>query len=80
MFISCEESQIIRNVNFLYYNKRRFCFNAMQYHFCLVTKRTIRFRIELELNWFAFQQNSLKTEVSVISLGTPLVKGSILAI
>ena len=55
MFIFREESQILRDVDFLYSNKRCLCFNVLQHHFCLIAERTIRFRVKLELHRFDFQ-------------------------
>ena len=51
MLIFREASEILRDVNFLYCNKRCLCFNALQHHFCLIAERAVRFRVELKLNW-----------------------------
>ena len=55
MFIFREESQILRDVDFLYSNKRGFRSDTLQHALGLVAERTIRFRVELELHRFGFQ-------------------------
>ncbi len=62
MFIFREESEILCDVNLLYCNKRCLCFNALQHHFCLIAERAVRFRVELELYGFAFQQNCFEVK------------------
>ena len=51
MFIFREESQILCDVDFLYCNKRCLRADTLQHALCFVAERTIRFRVELELNW-----------------------------
>ena len=55
MLIFREESQIFRDVNFLYRNKRCLRTDFLEYRLCLVTKLAIRFCVELKLNRFGFQ-------------------------
>ena len=61
-----EEPQIPRDVNVFHRNKRCLRSYPLQYRFRLITKRTFRFRIELKLNRFSFQQNRLKAELKHI--------------
>ena len=68
MFIFCEQSQIFGDVDLLNRNKRCFCFDALQRDLCLVTERTIGFRVELKLHRFGFHQNRLKAQVKFIFL------------
>lgn len=51
MFIFRKESQILRNVNFFYCNKRCLRSDTLQHALCFVAERTIRFRVKLELDW-----------------------------
>ena len=51
MFIFREESQILCDVDFLYSNKRCLRSDTLQHALCFVAERTIRLRVELELNW-----------------------------
>ena len=55
MFIFREESQILRDVDFLYSNKRCLRSDTLQHALCIVAERTIRFRVKLELHRFGFQ-------------------------
>lgn len=55
MFISCEESEIFRNVNFFYCNKRCLRSDTLQHALGIVAERTIRFRVKLELHRFGSQ-------------------------
>ena len=51
MFIFRKESQILRNVNFFYCNKRCLRSDTLQHSLCLVAERTVWLRVELELDW-----------------------------
>ena len=55
MFIFREKSQILRDINLFYRNKRSLRSDTLQHTLCLVTERTIRFRVELELHRVGFQ-------------------------
>ncbi len=51
MLIFCEQSDVFRDVNLFYDNKRCPRSYTLQHFLCLITKRTIRFRVKLKLNW-----------------------------
>ena len=68
MFIFREESQILRDVDFLYCNKRCLRSDTLQHALCIVAERTIRFRVELELHWFAFQQDCFEVKFANIKI------------
>ena len=51
MLIFREESDIPRDVNVFYRNKRCPRADFLECHLCFVTERAIRFGIKLELNW-----------------------------
>ena len=48
MFIFREESQILRNVNFLYCNKPCLRSDTLQHALGIIAERTIRLRVKLE--------------------------------
>ena len=56
MFIFREESEVLRDVNFFYCNSRCLRSDTLQHALCIVTERTIRFRVELEVYRFGFQR------------------------
>ena len=68
MLIFREESEILRDVNFFYCNNRGFRFDILQHCLCLITERTIWFRVELELYRLGLQKNRLKAEIKFIFL------------
>ena len=78
MFIFRKESQILRNVNFFYCNKRCLRSDTLQHALCLVAERTIRFRVKLELHRFGSQSfnctlrsNSVRIAYEVPFLNPP---------
>ena len=73
MLIFREESEILRDVNFFYRNRRGLRSDTLEHSLCLVTERTIRFRVELEWYRFGLQKSRLKAEIKFIFSREPKI-------
>ncbi len=73
MLVFREESHILRDVNVFYRNKRCFRSDTLQHCLCLITERTIRFGVELELYRWGLQKNRLKAKIKFIFLREPKI-------
>ena len=78
MFIFRKESQILRNVNFFYCNKRCLRSDTLQHALCLVAERTIRFRVKLELDWDSHTLKFSTSRQKSHALFTPITVDSVI--